>query len=199
MKTIVTFISLCVLLSVTGCLSLHPLYTKEDVTFDESLLGMWVNEAEEETWTFNRKRENESLLEYTDKQGKSGFFVAHLLRLDESVFLNIFPDDSDEKVGAILDEINDFYKLHLIGLHSFMRMDITDETVKMAFMNYDAFKKHLEKHPDAISHTYVDDRIILTAQTPELRAFVQEHLETLFAWDDALVLTRHTEAVNDEQ
>jgi hypothetical protein len=38
-----------------GCvLSLHPLYTENDLIFEEKLLGTWAEEGSKVTWQFKR-------------------------------------------------------------------------------------------------------------------------------------------------
>jgi hypothetical protein len=83
-----------------GCvpiLSLHPLYTKEDVVLEKKLPGTWVDDANspETTWEFTRidEPENAYRLIFTDEEGKKGSFVAHLLKLEGKLFLDIYPSE----------------------------------------------------------------------------------------------------------
>lgn len=63
---------------LAGCvpvMSLHPLYTDEDVIFEEKLLGTWLDDSND-TWTFERISEfHESYaLTFTDYEGKKGLY-----------------------------------------------------------------------------------------------------------------------------
>jgi len=82
-----------------GCipvLSLHPLYTEEDVTFEEKLLGTWVDDPEDPktTWEFSRAEAKEKAykLIYSDDEGKKGSFEVHLVKLENRLFLDVFPN-----------------------------------------------------------------------------------------------------------
>ena len=79
---------------IGGCvpvISLHPFYTEEDVVFEEKLLGKWVDDPNDPdtTWEFNRIEEpkNAYKLVFYDDEGKKGSFVAHLVRLQNKLFL----------------------------------------------------------------------------------------------------------------
>ena len=45
---------LFLLLLCSGCIptSLHPLYTEEDILFDQRLIGSWSEEDGDDSWTF---------------------------------------------------------------------------------------------------------------------------------------------------
>ena len=49
-------------------------------------------------------------------------------------------------------------------------------------------KEFLEEHPDAVEHILVEDRIVLTASTKELQAFILKYAddEKLFPGDITL-------------
>ena len=55
-------------------MSLHSLYTEENVVFEEKVLGTWVDDpnSPEATWEFNRIEEPENAyrLVFSDKDGK---------------------------------------------------------------------------------------------------------------------------------
>ena len=45
------------LLLPVGCVpSLHPLYTDQDVIFDQSVLGVWAEDGSKETWGAHPRR-----------------------------------------------------------------------------------------------------------------------------------------------
>ena len=98
---------------MTGCIpSVHPLYTEQDLIFDRLLVGVWDGEDGKETWTFTRSGENAYTLRFVDGKGKAGQFSVHLLKVGDRRFLDLCPADPD------LPQ-NDFYKFHLLPVHSF--------------------------------------------------------------------------------
>ena len=82
--------------------------------------------------------------------------------------MDLFPGKMD--VAA-----NDFYKLHLMGVHSFMRVHRITPKLEMAPLNPDWLKTYLKEHPGAIRHEKVEDEIVLSAQPRELQAFLTQH------------------------
>jgi hypothetical protein len=164
------------LLVLGGCVpSLHPLYTDKDLIFDLGLLGEWEwkEDTGKEIWAFTKEGEKEYQLVFTDKEGKQGRFHVHLLKIDDRMFLDLFPQNSDLKES-------DFYKLHLVSPHTFMLVTQIQPTLQMAFFDPDWTKAYLKEHPEAIRHEKVDDQIVLTAQPKELQAFVLQHERDAF-------------------
>jgi len=154
-----------------GCVvSLHPLYTENDLIFEENLLGTWAKEGSKETWQFKRANGNSKYYEmiYTDKEGKKGRFDAGLGKLNNMMFLNILPKDPELKE-------NDFYKFHILPVHSFIKIEQIQPTLEMRVMNPDNLEEMLENDPNLIKHEIVHDRLVLTASTKELQKFLKAH------------------------
>ncbi len=168
-----------VVLLSTGCVrSLHPLYTDKDLVFDAALVGQWGQEGEKETWVFSRADENRYRLDYTDEDGKLGRFKAHLLQIDGERFLDFFPEKPS------LQE-NDFYRLHLMPVHTFAHVRQIEPTLQMRFPNPKWMKKYLNANPGAIRHEIVDVKeVVLTAAPKELQGFWRKHLDTRGAFGE---------------
>ena len=162
------FYLLAVLLG--GCvLSLHPLYTEKDLIFEEKLLGTWAKNDSKETWQFKRANGNKYYkMTYTDGEGKKGHFDAGLGKLNNTMFLNIFPQEPELKE-------NDFYKFHILRVHSFIKIEQIEPTLKMRMMDPDKMKEMLENDPNLIKYEIVQDRLVLTAPTKELQEFMKAH------------------------
>jgi len=153
-----------------GCvLSLQPLYTEKDLIFEEKLLGTWAKNDSKETWQFKRANgDKQYKMIYTDENGKKGPFDAGLGKLNNMMFLNIFPQEPKLKE-------NDFYKFHILRVHSFIKIEQIEPILKMRIMNPDKAKEMLENDPNLIKHEIVQDRLILTASTKELQEFMKAH------------------------
>ena len=180
MKTKMKVIAFYLLaLVLGGCVqpSLHSLFTKDQVFFDSNLSGVWKEADSNETWHFSRFEDaNGYKLVITQKDGKRGTFLAGLGKLENSLFLDVYPVESGEP-GI------DFYKEHLLSAHSFMRVQQIDSTLKIAIVDSDKINKIIKADPNAVRYEKVDDRIILTADTNELQNFVIEY--GINAADDA--------------
>ena len=186
MKKAATLIFIGLLFLMTGCNfipSVHPLYTDQDLIFDPLLVGVWADKDGNLTWTFTKKAENAYTLLYVDEKGKKGEFTVHLLEVGDRRVLDIYAADPDIQQ-------NDFYKCHLLPVHTFMRMQQQGDGLQMASLKQDWIKKYLQEHPDAIKHEKVDDGILLTAQSKDMQAFLLKHDKTADAWDECSLMKR---------
>jgi hypothetical protein len=161
-----------VIFLVAGCVpSWNPLYTEKDLIFDPQLIGAWKGE-DGEVWKFEKEDEKNYKLTYTDKKGKATF-LAHLLKIKERRFLDLYLHDDAEKDL----NLNALATMTIMPVHLFMRVDEIGSSLKMAAVNPEALNKHLEKNPKAISLLKRKDHIVFTATSEELQAFVMKHAE----------------------
>ncbi len=180
-----------------GCvpvISLHPLYTKENVVFDKKLLGTWVDDPNEtgSTWQFEsvNKQKKAYSLGFADDEGLKGSFTVHLLKLNEQLFLDVYPSE----VPWEMDDPNEskwpYNSMFLLPTHTFLRVDSVGSKLKLRLMLDSQLEKLLEKNPDAISHVVIEDRPVLTASTKELQAFVLKYADTDKLFTEEIVLNR---------
>jgi len=173
MKTKKTVFYLLVLL-LSGCLpSLHQLYTDETLVFEEGLIGKWRTD-EDDIWQFRKAREKEYELRIYDMEEELGRLEAHLVKIKDMMFLDLYPD------SEYIKYLDDFYKLHFLPVHTFMKVDRIDPNLQLRMIDYDEVEDMLEDDPDALKHEIVNDRIVLTATTEQLQEFVIAHVETIF-------------------
>ncbi len=116
-----------------GCVlsSLHPLYTDEELIFEEKLIGKWS--GENNLWEFRAGEPNTYQMRIFD--GQEGRFVAHLVKLGDMLFLDIFPD------SETLGEPQAFYGFHLLPTHTFMKVEQIEPKLQLRAMNYNKFLK----------------------------------------------------------
>lgn len=203
----------CLAALLAGCgpiFSLHPLFTKETIVFDEKLLGTWADEPNkpENTWEFARLEEAAAgglaqefrddfqrfyRLNVTSKDNdkvQRGSVVACLVKLEDRLFLDVFPDkfpSGEQDVEKMPLRYNAFL---FVPVHTFIKVGFVSNQLKLGLTDDEKFAKLLEAEPAAVRHEMLDDRPILTASTKELQAFVLKHAsdERLFA--DEMTLTR---------
>lgn len=167
-----------------GCVSsLNPLYFETDTVFDRSIIGVWTDNEQTETWTFTHSGGKEYKLVYIDEGGKSGRFNAHLFSIDDKLFLDITP--AKPRISE-----NDFYKSHFAAMHTFVRVVKTDGSFQISYLEPDWLKTHLQKNPSAIAHVPVDGTIVLTDSTKNLRSFVVANIDTPGAFSEPIAI-RH--------
>jgi hypothetical protein len=179
-----------------GCIpvmSLHPLCTEKDIAFDEKLLGTWVDDSNETTWQFTdtNKPEKAYKLIFIDKEGQKGSFIALLLKLENRLFLDVYPDEKpcDEKDPNKVEWL--YNALFLIPAHTFIKINAVEPQLKLQLTDDEELKKLLEKDPNAVEHTLVyEDKLVLTASTKELQAFVLKYAGDSRLFTKESVLTR---------
>jgi len=177
-----------------GCIpvmSLHPLFNEKDVVFDEKLLGGWVDDSNS-IWEFKRVGESENAynLTFTDKEGKKGSFVAHLVKLENRLFLDVYPSEPpwDEKDPNKIEWL--YNTLFYIPAHTFIKINGIEPELKLQLTDDDELKKLLKEDPNAAEHTSIEDKLVLTASTKELQAFVLKYADDSRLFTKEIVLNR---------
>lgn len=179
MKQIALLVVLGSMVLSTACVpSINPFCTDADAYTDTNLLGTWTDEAEGETWTFVYHDDNHYLLTYTDDTGKTAAFTARLFKVGDRSFLNIQP----LRRGA---KENSFYSEHLLSLNSVYLISINGKAGRLGYLDPAWLKAKLAKDPTALAHTVVDDEIVLTETTANLKSFLATHANT----PDAFVMS----------
>ena len=181
---------------LAGCvpvMSLHPLYTEEDVVFEKKLLGTWVDDSNDAIWEFKRLDESEKAYELIlrDNEGKKGSFVIRLVELEDLLFLDVYPNkymckqqDPEEMEWTY----NAFFE---VGVHTFIKIDSIEPTLRMGLTDDDNMKELLGEDPNAVKHTWLEDgKFILTASTRELQAFVLKYAYDIRVFPTRIALTR---------
>lgn len=181
-------VAVTTLLGIAGCIptSIHPLYTEKDLVFDPALVGVWSEkEDSKETRSFEKLGDKGYRLVIREADGKTGEFQAHLLKLGDTLFLDLFPDQ------MAMEESNrdGYYQAHLQPMHSFLKVSRIEPTLEMAPLNLVWLATFLKENPSAIRHEVVgrdkeDRQIILTASTRDLQAFMLKHRNTPDAFGD---------------
>ena len=184
----IAFYVLAVILG--GCVpSLQPLYTNNDLIYEQKLLGKWVSGDPNTQWKFDEvsvqgDAKKYYLLTVTDKNG-SGQFDAHLLKLDNMMFLDLFPKD-------VNIQNCDLMKVHLVPAHTFYKVEQIDPNLMLKTLLNDDTEKLLEKDPNAVKHEIIDKRIVLTASTKDLQKFVKKNANNEDVFKEFVKLIRPT-------
>jgi len=192
---------LLMLILAAGCgfpVSLHPLYSEKDTTFDASLLGAWITEDGETTYVFKKKdatsyqllltcaidseikfnADGSSSVEPVVKGANKEFVTckceAHLVKLGKHLFLDICPEESS---GS--EPVNSFF---WIRGHVFLKISIEKDSLRISYLNEEWLKEKLTAGKIKLAHEFLekdlfDGRIIITAQTKALRKFISKYAE----------------------
>jgi hypothetical protein len=178
-----------------GCIpvmSLQPLFTEKDLAFDEKLLGTWVD-ANETMWQFSdaNKPEKAYKLIFTDNEGKKGSFIAHLVKLENRLFLDVYPsklpcgnEDDPNKVEW------PYNTLFCIPAHTFIKINSIEPQLKMLRTDDEKMREFLKADPNSVEYTSIEDTPVLTAPTEKLQAFVLKYADDSRVFSEEIVLTR---------
>ena len=185
----ILFYMLAVILG--GCVpvvSLHPLFNEKNVVFDEKLLGTWVDTNT--TWEFSRTEEpqNAYKLIFSDEEDKKGLFVAHLVKLKDKLFLDVCPAPWEQQDPNKIEWA--YNTLFLIPAHTFIKINSIEPQLKMQVTDDEKMREFLEADPNAVKHTLLDDKPVLTASTKELKAFVLKYADDDRVFTDETILVR---------
>ena len=184
-------LTFCLLAAMLGgCLipSIHPLYTDEELIFEEKLVGKWSDGND--IWEFKKGEGKAYKMRVFD--GKQGRFEAHLVELKGVMFLDIFPD------GETLDDVQDFYKIHLVPMHTFMKVGQIEPKLQLQALDYEKVSEMLKDDPNLLKHEVVDDQIILTAHTKQLQQFMTKYANVEGVFGDTSELTRREPLYTEE-
>jgi hypothetical protein len=176
-----SFVVFGIALAMIACApSLHPFYTDKDIVFDESLLGMWMDDSGG-ICRFSKSGDNYyELLVMDDKPAR---FEARLFALGGMTFLDLHPKPLGEEVGL--------YPENFVPAHSLARVTIAKDSISIATMDGHWLEQLSDRNQLDLKHERLnDDMIALTASTRDLQAFVLKHANDKEAFGDASVLHR---------
>ncbi|MBN1972730.1 MAG: hypothetical protein JW787_03770 [Sedimentisphaerales bacterium] len=181
-----------------GCIpvmTLNPFYDDSNIVFEEKLLGSWVDDTNEPdtTWNFFRGEDdpnNSYKLILTDNEGKKGIFTAHLVKLDNKLFFDLYPSEMPTEDPNKVDW--EYNGLFFLPVHTFIKIDNIDSQLILRTTLQSKMKELFEEHPNAIEYKEIEDRLIITSSTKELQAFVLKYLEDERLFSDKITLDRMT-------
>lgn len=166
-------------------LSLHPLYTKVDLDFDAQLIGNWKDKDGDVSFVFEQEGERDYRLTVIERDGtkeESGEFDAHLVRLGSEWFLDLYPKEL--KAGS------DFYQLHFLPAHTFMRVQIVSDDLTLRFFNNEWWKARIDDKSVDTPHEIVGGSLLLTGSIQEVQEIVYSHANVEQAFGEPLSLVR---------
>ena len=169
--------------------SLQPFYTPLDLEADSRLNGIWSDKEGAVTFSFEERKEEGKEKEYKlvvkEKDGEqevSGEFEAHVVRLGAFDFMDIYPQSSKEG--------NEFYRAHFTRAHTIARLEISQDSIQMAFLSARWLKAKMDEKSVDTPCVKVDDTLMLTGTTEEAQELVFSHANDDGAFADSLLLEK---------
>jgi len=189
-KTLLFYLLAALLGGCVPIFSINPLYTEKDVVFKEELLGVWADPNNPEgVWEFKRNDESKNAYQLIVDMGDDakGLFDAHLVNLKGQLFLDVYPAEKglEQTMEGLEEKVKDpnstVWPLNfafLVPVHTFIKVDSIEPMLTMRLTDDELMKKLLEQEPKAVKHAVLDeDRVVLTASTKELQAFVLKYAD----------------------
>jgi len=208
MKTkIILSIMLLLAVILPGCVfSLYPLYTENDLVYDSKLEGVWNDPKTQEGWKFENLLQHEKegnknnsdvvkagmlkddminkktyLFTYTEN-GEARRMQAHLTKLGEYLFLDLFPEELQLK--------NSFFESQFVPVHTYAKVKLSGNRIELYFLDKDFLNKLLDQNTIRIKHEKLDSYKVITASTDELQKFVKKYASNPDLFEDPVVLTK---------
>ena len=187
MRTLTWILLGITLLATQSCtiFSLHPLYLEGDLINEPQLEGIWKQSDDEAFITFDRSKDNTYLFRYieeqNDGQGKVWYdtlsFEAGLGMIGSHYFLDLYPAYETFDEGYYLFR-------NFIPAHSFLKIEWKGDRMQVYMFDYDRMKELFEQNRIRIKHEMMDDFIIITAATEDLKKFFEKYADDQKSFDD---------------
>jgi hypothetical protein len=167
-----------------GCvpvMSLHPLYTEKDTSFDDRILGTWLDDSNESQWEFTRPDKTENKYKLTiynlkEKHGM-GLLDVYLVKLKNKLYLDVSADEfpCDVKDANKVDwPLNAFF---LVPAHTFLKIELDKDELNLMITDDESMKKLLKDEPNSVGFEELKDSIVLTSKTKNLQEFVIKYAD----------------------
>lgn len=179
--------ALLALALLSGCVTqaIHPIYDARTLTFDEALIGTWSVADGDEAWRFDQDGPRGYRLMWRSADEGTLEMEAHLAQIGETRFLNLHLDDVPEGMS-------DLAAVFVLPLHTVLRVDRADDELKLSVLRAEWAERYFTANPDAIDHTFVDDRVVITAPTEALQDFYVDVARVEGAWEEIIDMRRVT-------
>jgi hypothetical protein len=160
--------------------SVHPLYTEGETVFVPELVGTWAKKDEDQAWILRKSDAEAYHLSVQDDEGKVSDWKldAHLVRLGEFLFLDIYADGTDEYDSP--DPVLMF------PAHTIYKIDLNGDVLGAAPLRDKWLAWMIDKQKLDIAHERTADNILLTASTAELQSLLLKYGDHAEAFDDGI-------------
>lgn len=162
--------------------SVNPLSTDATAVPLPALIGSWVGESGD-MLVIAAHDSTTYALAMLDQDGKVSQWIGRVTELGDERWLDVTPAELPE-------QWSDGYRSAFLPLHTFWMVRRVDSVLVTAGLKYDSLRAALRRDPAVVAHAVVDDGYVLTASTPELRAFVTAFAARPGTLDDGDVMRR---------
>ena len=171
------------LVSGCGTPSVHPLATQSTQTTDPALVGTWAKPGaakDEAVYIVAKSGDHYSLVvdDRDPSKPEKWEFELRVVQLGKYKFVDVQPTEADRK------QLEDKWSSLVVPTHLFGRYAIEGDALKFWILNEDWLEKSLSGDKVRLAHTQIEHGwVLITAETPELQAFLKEHAEDVGAFE----------------
>ncbi len=157
--------------------SVHPFYAEGETVFVPELLGTWRRKGEDEAWIVDKSDAEAYRLSVQDGDGGQSDWglKAHLVRLGEFQFLDIYAKGNDE-----------FDNLFMFPAHTIYKIDLNGDVLTIAPLRDKWLDWMIGEQKLDIAHERTADNILLTASTAELQSLLLQYGDHVEAFDEGI-------------
>ncbi len=164
---------------------------KQKVMGEEKDVNITVynNGEQPEIWKFEQLEDKEYRLIHTDSDGRRAAFEIFVIRLGKHYFIDFYPKDMpSEETGngnnffGKNNSMNSLQATHLWPVHTFAKLEVTQNQLKISMFDPDFLKKLLENQQIRIKHEKTENGYVLTASSQELQKFVEKYADVREAY-----------------
>ena len=166
---------------------------------NEILTGTWTD-GDSLQWKFEHpERGNPKSIDkksyhlhLTDYDKKETNYDVNIIQLDGIYFLDFYVTDINGANSSDSDAKLNYWNLHVIPVHTFAKLTVTDNTLQINWFDGDWLQKQIEGKKIKIQHEKSEEILLLTAKTADLQKLVVKYANTEAAFKDGLelILTR---------
>jgi len=166
-------------------LSVHSLVSENHAVLIPEVEGLWeIDIFDIDTVEFRQAGDNFYGMVLTSS-GRSSEFEATFTRIGDELILDIFPKTADSH-----NFVEEYYQDHQLPLHSFVRVQLTGDTLRLASPTYRWFYDNIIAKQPNVDYFLSDTRLILNVSTNGLRTYLKEHVKDTGFFEDATVARR---------
>ncbi len=140
----------------------HPGYTPGTVTIRNEIVGLWINRKEELRLEIANAK-NKSYEFLFMERNKISAFHAVLFTLDNQLFVDLLPVVKREEKMS---------NLFLVPTHLFVKLDIREDSLELAFLDFFWLVNYLKKNPHAAKFIEGDGRVLITEKTKKIQGLL---------------------------
>lgn len=143
--------------------SLNALFTEKDAVLVPQVEGLYRDPDFLMTFSINIAGDNFYFLKYGNETNPSSF-EAVFVKINDELFLDLS--------GILSDTIGDwYYRDGIIKTHSFYKVRLTKDTLRLYELNYAWFYEYAMKIKLPLKFEWLDNAMLLTLKTEELKSF----------------------------